>query len=102
GLVCDLLFRFATIHADEIPAKMDELAKFLVETLKLSPDRTHLVAAERSKYSDSSQMVLWFLKGPLAKFDGWSTPNFVAGMGDAVSHAVDGDDIVLIEEFVGS
>lgn len=101
-LICDLLFRFASIHADEIPARMQELSKFLVETLKLTPSTTHLVAAERSKYSDSSQMVLWFLKAPLAKYDGWLTPNFVSGMGDAVSQAVDGDDIVLIEEFVGS
>lgn len=102
GLVCDLLFRFKYVPADELNDCLAQIGDKITNVWRCNPERTKIVAINRSDYSDSSQHILWLLKPIFADYHGWNTTSFVAKMSDAVPLTGNENSIVLIDEFSGT
>jgi hypothetical protein len=102
SLLCDLLYRFTYLFGSKLEDDILKIIGQLADGWLCSPDKTMIVAINRSNFSDSSQSLLWHLKPAVGALQGWGTNNFVAKMNDAVTLAGDRDTIVLVDEFVGT
>jgi hypothetical protein len=102
GLICDLLFRFKYVPAGELSDCLAKIGDQITNVWCCDPERTKISAINRSKYSDSSQHILWLLKPIFADYHGWNTTSFVANMSDAVPLTGDQNSIVLFDEFSGT
>jgi len=101
-LLCDLIYRFKYISSQGFGEGIGQMANQISNVWSCAPDKTIIVAINRSDFSDSSQAVLWHLKPAMARVEGWGTRNFVAKMSDAVARSKNGDSIILIDEFAGT
>lgn len=102
-LICDLLYRFTYLDPPTIASAISKISDHIVVDRACTPSNTIITAINRSKYSDSSEYILWQMKPIIsAKAHGWSTNNFVSDLSAAIDMAAEGTNIVLIDEFVGS
>jgi len=102
NLLCDLLFRFTYISEDTLSSSLVCMANQICKVWNCVPESTLIVAINRSSFSDSSEVIAWYLKPVLAEFGDWETHNFVSRMRDAVDRIAEGGSIILVDEFVGS
>lgn len=101
-LVCDLLDRFDYVSSDALQGFVQCVAEHICDVRECKPSSTKFGCVNKSKYSDSSEYVLYLLKAAFGERDGWNTAHFYSHLGEVVDAAATGDQIILIEEFVGS
>lgn len=101
-LICDLLHRFCYLESNTFARCVGVIERWIGDAWQLSPSNTVITGINRSKYSDSSEAILWHLKPALAKRGGWSTTNLISGLRNAVGGCVENGSIVLIDEFSGT
>jgi hypothetical protein len=102
ALICDLLHRFFYLKYSDLTIYLEEVASQIVTSWGCKPENTIIVSVNKSKYADSSEAMLWYLKSRFAKYSGWHTAHFFTKMGDAVEAASSSANIILVDEFIGS
>lgn len=102
SIVCDLLYRFCYRSSSTIEEQLRVIASQINLSWGLNGNNTLIVAVSNSRYSDSSQAILWLLKSHCAGYDGWSTNSFLSKLGEAVELADEKPNIILLDEFVGT
>ena len=99
-LVCELLERFKYLDGAEFTRSVQEIALHIENHLALSPPNTLIAARENSKYSDSSQFVVYQLKCSNWQNENWLTTSFINKLSDVGQMAP--ANVVLVDEFVGT
>jgi ribosome biogenesis protein Nip4 len=100
-LICMLLDNYTFISSKALEVIGQRVAEHIEEVWRLSPDKTKIVAFSNDKTADGSQMFLQSIKN---KFEsaGWTEGNFINSLPVAMHNAVDGDNLVLVDDFVGT
>lgn len=102
ALVCDLLDRFYYLSPADLKSFSEYIVAHASEELALKPETTKFCALNKSRYSDSSEWVLYDLKVAFSDLDGWNTSNFVSSMSELIEGVTDAHTVVLVDEFIGS
>lgn len=100
-LVFELLERFTFLDAPDFQQAIQGIADYIQVTLGLGPNDAAISASDNSKYSDSSQLVVYSLKAAHWNTPDWTTNSFVSNLTHLVGSARKGN-LVLVDEFVGT
>ncbi len=101
-LITQLLHRFTYIEPGEFDNCLGAMTTIVVDEWKLQPDRTLIAALHNDDDADSSQLIAQALKKHFAGLQGWSERHFFNSAFKAIHSANDGDNIVLVDDFVGT
>ena len=100
-LIFDLLDRFNYIKIDDMKLHLENIVKYIFETLKLPVDRTQIVATTVDTSADSAQMIIQYLK-PIFARQGYREVKIVNSIAASVSNVIKYPNIVYVDEFVGT
>jgi len=101
GLIFDLLIKFKYLTSSDISEYYEKIVEQVVESWKLDPNETQIVAISCDDNPDSGQAILWFLKYYLVKYSlsGFKLLNI---FWKAIKHVEQRPNIVLVDEFAGT
>ncbi|WP_146010238.1 phosphoribosyltransferase-like protein [Acidimangrovimonas sediminis] len=102
SLVTNLIERFHYATPNDQLQYRRAIAFHIVQTLKVSPENSIIIALNDRELADSSSSYVQQMKGVLAEYDGWKSGNFVDKLISAVSAAEDGKSIIIVDDFAGS
>lgn len=100
-LIFDLLDRFNYVKIDDMKVHLENIVKYIFETLKLPIDKTQIVATTVDTAADSAQMIIQFLKPIFAKL-GYRDVKIVNSIRDSVRNVIKYPNVVYVDEFVGT
>jgi hypothetical protein len=101
-LITSLLERFHYLTGAATEIGCQDIANTVVNQWKADPLKTWIVATADGDKADGSQMFLQSLKSGFARHQGWNEDNFVSTIGKAPHKVMDGDTVVLVDDFVGT
>lgn len=102
NLICDLLHRFRFINSTILEDKLEEATTFVLSEWQATPKNTLITALSNSDHPESVGVILWGAKSYFQKTPGWKNKHFPDSLPKAAHAAVDGNHIIIFDDFVGS
>ena len=100
-LICSLLDNYTFINSTDLKEIGHKVVEQIEKVWGLCPGNTKIVALSEGAEADGSQMFLQSLKN---KFEApeWTEANFINSLPIAMHKAVNDDNLVLVDDFIGT
>jgi hypothetical protein len=101
NLLYDLIYRFNYLNSSQLNKNGKIIADQIVKEWKLEREKTKVIAVSDNRNSDGSLMLIQSIKNKFASF-GWSENNFINNIGEGSRIVNEDDNVILLDDFIGS
>jgi len=102
SLVRDLILHFTHVDSRLFRSLGDKTASHICDYWNLSSSNTLIVATSDNSDADGSQVFIQSLKNKFTDFDEWKETNFCNRIGDSLNKLNDFQNIILLDDFIGT